>query len=81
MQKNNARNTNYFTKFFTNCCYGERLLVNKNEDECQKMDTTYVYNGMPLIAIHLYNFRFFFSNKSKDGEWEGDSRSKENYVF
>ena len=27
--KNNARNTNFFTKNFTNCWYGEWLLVNE----------------------------------------------------
>ena len=29
MIKNNARDTNYFTKFFTNCWCGEWLLVNE----------------------------------------------------
>ena len=28
--KNNAKDTNYFTKFFTNYWYGEWLLVNEN---------------------------------------------------
>ena len=27
---NNARDTNYFTNFFTNCWCGEWLLVNEN---------------------------------------------------
>ena len=29
LKKNNSRDTNYFTKKFTNCWYGEWLLVNK----------------------------------------------------
>ena len=29
LKKHNSRDTNYFTKKFTNCWYGEWLLVNK----------------------------------------------------
>ena len=29
--KNNVRNTNYFTKYFINCWYGEWLLINEKK--------------------------------------------------
>ena len=51
-----------FPNFGMNCA---KCWQWQRTDECQKMDTTYIYNGMPLIAIQLYNFRFFLTTNQK----------------
>ena len=37
---NDARDTNYFTKYFTNCWYGEWLLVNEKVILIVSLDKT-----------------------------------------